>query len=92
MNKWKLFLVSTAIAVGIGGAFASNYKTCDLCVYYDQYKLEGGTYVWAGTYGQDYICLSGGGVCTFYRPSISSPYIPCRTGVYFEIPQNNKKK
>jgi hypothetical protein len=92
MKKWKLFLVSTAIAVGIGGAFASNHKDSDLCVYYDQYKLWNGTYVWAGVYGADYICLSGGGVCTYYRPSISSGYIPCRTGDYYQLPQINKKK
>lgn len=91
MNKWKLLLVSTAIAVGIGGAFASNTRERQLCEYYDQYVLWNGAYVLAGIYGQDFICLSGGGVCTYYRPSLSSGYLPCRTGVYYHLPTNNKK-
>jgi hypothetical protein len=91
MKKWKLILVSAAIAVGIGGAFASKAKECQLCSYYDQYRLWNGAYVYAGEEGVDYACVSGGGVCTYYKPTLSSPYYPCQTGSFYQLLAKTKK-
>ena len=88
MKKWKLFFVSIAIALGIGGAFATNKSR--ICEYYEQYVLVNGVYVSAGTYGIDYVCFNGPGICTFYKPTPSSPYYPCRTGEYYQIPSIKK--
>ena len=88
MKKWKLLLLSVAIATGIGGAFATT--KCQICEYYEQYRLYNGSYVSAGTYGVDFICINSAGVCTYYKPSPSSPYYVCRTGQYFPIPTVNK--
>ncbi|MBO9204687.1 MULTISPECIES: DUF6520 family protein [Niastella] len=91
MKKWKLILVSAAVAVGIGGAFAST-KQSQMCPYYTQYRIFMGGYVEAGEDGVDYACVGGSGVCTYYRPSLSSPYLPCRTGAYYPLNLLNKKK
>jgi len=92
MKKWKILFISIAIVVGIGGAFASNYKTCDICVYYDQYWLHNGTYQYAGEEGVDYACVGTAGICTYYKPGMSSPWTYCQFGAFYPLyPLKDKK-
>lgn len=83
MKKLKFLILSAAIVMGIGGAWAT--KPCSICEYYDQYRLVNGAYVYAGTYGVTYICSGSTGICTYYRPTASSGYVPCQVGDYFQI-------
>lgn len=91
MKKWKVIFISIAIVVGIGGAFASN-NTEGICAYYNQFRYTGGTYVDVGEEGVDYACVGGVGVCTYYKPSPSSPYLPCHFGIYYTLDELNAKK
>jgi hypothetical protein len=84
MKKIKLIMLSIAIAAGIGGAFAFTGK-CQSCQFYDQYYLNNGSYVPAGTLGVTYICTSSSDICTYYKPYPSSPYLPCQTGSYLSL-------
>lgn len=86
MRKLKIALISSAILLAIGGAFAS--RPCQNCVYSDQYYYSGGVYYPAGTYGYDYYCWDLPGTCTYYRPDPFNPnyYVPCRAGEYVYIP------
>jgi hypothetical protein len=80
MSRIKLFLIGSAIAIGVGGALAS--RPTDICESQTQYFQWGTSYFPAGQYGTDYVCLSSAGVCTFYRPNPFSGYVPCRTGTF----------
>jgi hypothetical protein len=93
MKKWKLLFISIAIVMGIGGAFASNSSSkCAPCSYANQYILWNGTYVFAGEEGVDYGCVGGAGVCTYYKPGLGSPYMPCQYGFYTPIWDELNKK
>ena len=91
MKKWKVIFISVAIVVGIGGAFASNKKD-GICVYYNQYRYFMGTYVDVGEEGVDYACVGGAGICTYYKPSPSSPWLPCHYGIFYNLDELNAKK
>ena len=91
MKKWKVIFISIAIVVGIGGAYAS-YKQDGICSFYIQYHYTGGVYVPAGEEDVDYACIGSAGVCTYYKPSISSPYLPCHFGTFTPITELNAKK
>jgi len=87
MKKIKLILISTAIVLAVGTAFAT--RPCAACEYAQQYVYTMGAYVEAGEYGYDYACVSEPGICTYYKPSpILQPnyYAPCRLGSYNLIP------
>ena len=93
MKKWKVIFLSIAIVVGIGGAFASNFSTCRICAYYDQYRQVNGTYVLVdGDEGEGYACIGGVSICTYYKPLPSSPYLPCQIGIYYPLYLTDKKK
>jgi hypothetical protein len=93
MKKWKVIFLSIAIVVGIGGAFASNFSRCGICGYYDQYRLYNGGYVLVlGEEGVTYACVGGAGTCTYYRPTLSSPYLPCKYGIFYELNATGTKK
>jgi hypothetical protein len=90
MKKWKVIFISIAIVVGIGGAFASNSRS--ICSYYVQFRYTGGTWVQVdGEQGLDWDCVGGVGICTYYKPNLSSPYLPCHFGIYTPINFNAKK-
>ncbi len=82
MSRVKLFLIASAIVIGVGGAIAS--RPTAYCETQTQYFQWGTSYFPAGSYGTDYVCLSSAGVCTFYRPNPLNPngYVPCRTGTF----------
>jgi hypothetical protein len=91
MKKWKVIFLSIAIVVGIGGAFASNYNQRMICAYYNQYRYTGGAWVLLGEQGVDYDCVDGVGICTYYKPYPSSPFLPCHIGIYYSLDLNAKK-
>lgn len=81
--KLRFILISLAVLLAIGGAFATRV---DVCEGYPQYRKMGSSYVPAGEYGYNYICWDLGGVCTYYRPYPGMEiYYPCKTGAFEEI-------
>jgi hypothetical protein len=94
MKKWKVIFISIAIAMGIGGAYAS-YKQDGICSYYVQYRYINGAMTQIdGEQGLDWDCIGGVGICTYYQPSPSSGYLPCHVGVFTLLDNelNAKKK
>jgi hypothetical protein len=85
MKKIKLAMISVAIILAVGGAFATRPKVdCTSEPQFFRFGLN--TYLPAGEYGMDYTCISSVGVCTYYRPApITNPnyYLPCRIGFYW---------
>jgi hypothetical protein len=92
MKKWKLLFISIAVVVGIGGAFASNYDHGRFCGYYNQFRFTNGTFVDVGEEDVNYACVAGIGICTYYKPTPSSPYLPCHIGLYYPLDELNAKK
>jgi hypothetical protein len=82
MKKLKLILVSCAIFLAIGTAYASR---CALCEYYVQYYRYNGVYMQAGQLGVNYVCLDEGSICTYYKPLPTSNFVPCQWGTYFPL-------
>jgi hypothetical protein len=91
MRTFKVLLITAAIVISIGGAFAS--KKQNGCVYATNYRLAGGSYQEVGVLGVDYFCWDLPGTCTYYKPNAGVEYyLPCRSGVYEAIPHSLKKK
>lgn len=83
MKRIKLVFVCTSVLLALGSALASNFKSP--CEFSTQYRFYNGSYVYAGTYGVDYICTGTAGVCTWYKPWPAGDYIPCQAGTYVPI-------
>ena len=83
MKKLKFGLMTAAIIIAIGSAFAS--KPTDLCEMDPQYYKVGSSYVLTGEIGVTYVCVGTGGVCTYTHPNpVTQPdyYGACRPGTY----------
>lgn len=80
MKKIKLTVMTLAIALSIGGAFATSPHVTQTCQSSTQYYYNGSTYVLAGTAGVNYICVGVQGTCTYYK--VGSTYVPCMPGAY----------
>lgn len=83
MKKFRVFLFSVAIVAGVGSALAA--KTINPCEYYPQYRYLNGVYTQVGEFGSQYVCWQIGGICTYYKTSYFSPYLPCRTGLFIPM-------
>jgi Family of unknown function (DUF6520) len=82
MNKIKFSIMTLAILLSIGGAFATRpHYDCRTAT---QYYLAGGAYNPAGKYGVNYICQSATAVCTYTFNGVS--YVPCTNGSMLIIP------
>jgi len=92
MSKIKLALILAAIVIAVGGAFATTRGS--YCESQTQYYKYGTTYLPAGDYGYDYVCLSAPGNCTYYLvdPYDPNSFAPCRTGAFTWAFLNKKKK
>jgi hypothetical protein len=84
MKKVRIILISCSIFFAIGTAVATKPK-CALCEYYTQYRYINGIYMQAGTLGINYYCEDDATVCTYYKPTPTSPYLPCTEGAYTPI-------
>ena len=72
-------IMTMAIALSIGGAFATSLKVTQTCQAYTQYYYNGG-YQLAGQIGVNYICVTSANNCTYYK--VGTNYVPCMTGTY----------
>jgi len=80
MKKIKLSIMTLAIALSIGGAFATSPRVTQDCQGATQYHYNGTGYVLAGRIGIDYLCATSPNVCTYYK--VGSTYVPCMNGIY----------
>jgi len=78
MKKIKLIIMTTAILVSIGGAFATrpHYN----CTFSTQYFWNGSGYSPAGTFGINFICQTGANSCSYTL--VNGVYTQCRVGIY----------
>jgi hypothetical protein len=80
MKKIKFMIMTLAIALSIGGAFATSPRQSQDCQGATQYYFNG-NYVLAGRIGIDYICVTpSSSVCTYYK--VGTTYTPCMWGTY----------
>ena len=80
MKKVKWTLMSLAVIISVGGAFASRLHN-QTCSGDTQYYYAGGVYTNAGKLGTNYLCDSGSGTCTYYTND-GIHYYSCVSGVY----------
>ena len=78
MKKIKWAIMTSAILLSIGGAFAT--KQPNDCTSDYQYYLSGSNYVYAGIMGVNYICKASSNTCTYYWNTNDSQYEGCQTG------------
>jgi uncharacterized protein DUF6520 len=87
MKKMKVLIMTLAIVLSIGAAFASR-RSLD-CRTAIQYYYNGSGYSNAGTLGVEYICVDGSTACTYYLVGLT--YMPCQIGTYDPAPDNMKR-
>jgi hypothetical protein len=86
MKRTRLLFIGIALFVSFGSAIATR-PSFD-CRYQTQYISQGGGYMYAGEFGDDYICLNFQATCTYYQPDpFFQPnlYLPCRNGIYTPV-------
>ena len=81
MKRIKIVIISTAILLSIGGAFATNRHQD--CRYATQYWFNGIGYIPAGTAGFNYVCMGTFGTCTYYQ--VAGGYALCTQGSYTPV-------
>jgi hypothetical protein len=87
MKKIKFAIMTLAILLSIGGAFATRpHFDCRTAT---QYYWNGTTYLAAGVPGHDYQCTGISGTCTYTLSN--NVYSPCTTGSYDPVPQKKAK-
>jgi hypothetical protein len=87
MKKIKFSIMTLAILLSIGGAFATRpHFDCRTAT---QYYFNGASYLPAGAFGVDYICQGQVGTCTY--TCASNVYTPCQFGEYVPVPQIKAK-
>ena len=80
MKKIKISIMTMAIALSIGGAFATSPRLKQDCQAATQYYNNGTGYILAGKIGVNYLCVSSSNVCTYYK--VGTTYVPCMNGTY----------
>ncbi|MBS1567747.1 MAG: hypothetical protein JST39_25410 [Bacteroidetes bacterium] len=81
MKKIRFMLLGAVILLASVSAIAT--KPAYDCSYATQYVFNGTSYIEAGQFGYDFICLSYPGICTYYKPDpVFQPnnYQPCHPG------------
>jgi hypothetical protein len=87
MKKIKLTLMSTAILLSIGGAFATKHHLD--CRYAQQYFYNGVGYMpISGELGTTYLCMDVPGGCTYYQ--VAGGYAVCQAGGYVILQKSEK--
>jgi hypothetical protein len=85
MKKLRIVLLAVAVVTAIGGAFATTEQVP--CTFYQQYRKIGpNSYIYAGDYGVNYLCIQSVGICTYYKPNpFVESYTHCRLGQFQPI-------
>jgi hypothetical protein len=87
MNKIKCLIMTLAILLSIGGAFATRpHFDCRTDV---QYYFNGAGYNPAGKLGVNYNCQSSPNICTYTFNGVS--YIACQNGNWIQVPGVTEK-
>jgi len=86
MKKVKLAIITTAILLSIGGAFAT--KLNQVCAGHPQFYYNGSGWSPAGTMGWDYYCQDSPSTCTYYQ--VAGGFAGCSQGSYTRIFHNLK--
>ena len=87
MKRIKLVIMTAAILLSIGGAFAT--KIHQDCRYAQQYYYNGSGYTAVtGELGTTYICMDTPGTCTYYLAP--GGYATCQLGSFQRL-QNAQK-
>ena len=82
MKKIKFTIMTLAILLSIGGAFATRLSD-PICYGYIQYHKVGTAYNQCGAMGVNFDCIgSPGDVCTYWLNPTTSQYEPCHTGTW----------
>jgi|GEM_PF-1706972 hypothetical protein len=87
MRKFRIFLLSTAVLVGVGTAVASGMKARDICTFYTQYYYS----YYSGAYfpifeNSSYICIYNPfSVCTYWKNYSWNTFEPCTMGELYLI-------
>ena len=91
MLKIKLCLITAAVVGGIFFAIAGKPKPP--CEGQPQYYKFGSTYLPAGEFGIDFVCIGGAGNCTYYQANPFNPnsWLPCRVGTISWLYKENRK-
>jgi hypothetical protein len=81
MKKIKWTIMTLAILLSIGGAFATrpHYD----CRYSTQYYWTGSAYMPAGQFGVNFLCQSSANSCSYVL--VNGVYTQCRVGTYTPI-------
>jgi hypothetical protein len=81
MKKIKATIMTLAILLSIGGAYATrpHYD----CTFSTQYRLSGSGYVPAGQFGVDFACLDSPYTCSYTL--VNGQYVQCRIGTWTPI-------
>ncbi|HWK03369.1 MAG TPA: DUF6520 family protein [Puia sp.] len=81
MKKIKLLIMTLAILLSIGGAFATrpHYD----CTFSTQYFWNGSGYSPAGQFGVNFGCLSSANSCSYVL--VNGVYTQCRVGTYASL-------
>lgn len=92
MKKFKWTVMTLAILLSIGGAFATRLygNTKPLT---GLYYFNGTQYLPAGTFGYNYVCESSSEVCTYIRNGNTyTPYQTLATYTPLEVNTDSQKK
>jgi hypothetical protein len=81
MKKIKWTIMTLAILLSIGGAFATrpHYD----CTFNAQYHLTNTGFVSAGTFGVDFICIESSNVCSYTL--VNGQFVKCRAGDFVDL-------
>lgn len=82
MKRIKIIIMTLAILLSIGGAYATR-RSFD-CRTATQYYYNGSAYIQAGVIGRDYICQASSSNCTYWL--VGGVYTMCQTGSYVGFP------
>jgi hypothetical protein len=82
MKRIKVTIMSLAILLSVGGAFATKLHMD--CRFATQYYYNGVGYIpITGDLGTTYLCMSAPSTCTYYQ--VAGGYAACQLGQYVSI-------
>ncbi len=80
MKRIKVIIMTLAILLSIGGAFAT--RPDNDCMNHAQYHKVGGAYIASGIYGYNFDCTQSSNSCSYWLNPNTGQYEQCRIGDY----------